>query len=112
MEVNVTSPQTQPISVAIQETQSFSVTTTERINATVLDKFSILGVNAGSDKFFTHDQSTPESEWTITHNLNKRPSVVVVDSAENVVVGEVEYINDNQVTLRFAGAFSGKAYFN
>lgn len=112
MEVNVTSPQTQPAVVTVQETQSFTVNNVERISATVLDKFSILGVNAGSDKFFTHAQSIPSSEWTITHNLNKRPSVVVVDSADNVVIGEVEYINDNQVTLRFTGGFSGKAYFN
>ena len=112
MEVNVTSSQTQPAVVTVQETQSFTVNNVERISATVLDKFSILGVNAGSDKFFTHVQSTPSNEWTITHSLNKRPSVVVVDSADNVVIGEVEYINDNQVTLRFAGGFSGKAYFN
>lgn len=112
MEVNVTSPQTQPISIAIQETQSFSVTTTERINATVLDKFSILGVNSVPDKSFVHNQGTPQTNWSITHNLGKNPSVTVVDSADNVVYGEVEYNSLNKVTLTFAGAFSGKAFFN
>jgi len=36
----------------------------------------------------------------------------VVDSADDVVHGEIRYIDDNTVTLTFVGAFSGKAYFN
>ena len=39
-------------------------------------------------------------------------SVTVVDSADNMVFGEVLYNSLNQVTLTFAGAFSGKAFFN
>lgn len=61
---------------------------------------------------YIHLQSVPSNAWVVSHNLNKRPSVVVVDSAENVVVGEVIYNTNNQITLTFAGAFSGKAYFN
>lgn len=61
---------------------------------------------------YVHLQSLPSNVWVVSHNLNKRPSVVVVDSAENVVVGEVLYNTNNQITLTFAGAFSGKAYFN
>ena len=72
----------------------------------------IAGLKGGGDKNYIHLQNTPSSVWTITHNLNKRPSVTVVDSAEEIVYGEVEYNGDNQVTLTFAGAFSGKAYFN
>jgi hypothetical protein len=48
----------------------------------------------------------------VNHGLNKKPAVSVVDSAENVVFGEVEYIDDNNVRITFSGAFSGKAYFN
>jgi len=36
----------------------------------------------------------------------------VVDAMDNIVFGEVEYIDNNNVRLTFAGAFSGKAYFN
>jgi hypothetical protein len=61
---------------------------------------------------YVHYQSIPSAVWAVNHNLNKRASVVVVDSAENIVVGEVQYNSDNQITLTFAGAFSGKAYFN
>ena len=78
----------------------------------VQNAIDIAGLKGGGDKNYIHLQNTPSSVWMITHNLNKRPSVAVVDSADEIVYGEVEYVNDNQVTLTFAGAFSGKAYFN
>ncbi len=61
---------------------------------------------------FEHDQGTPSTVWTITHNMNRKPSVTVVDTAELVVVGEVEYINENTITITFNSSFSGKAYLN
>jgi hypothetical protein len=74
---------------------------------------SVKGVTGGGgDAHYTHTQSTPEAVWTVTHNLNKKPSVVVVDSADTVVMGEIEYLTTNSVRLTFVGAFSGKAYFN
>jgi len=74
---------------------------------------SIAGIQVGKgDSHFTFSQDTPESIWEVQHNLGKKPSVTVVDSGESVVVGEIEYINLNSVRLTFAGAFSGKAYFN
>lgn len=36
----------------------------------------------------------------------------VVDSAGTVVIGEVDYLDDNTVRLTFCAAFSGTAYFN
>lgn len=50
--------------------------------------------------------------WTVAHNLGKRPAVTVVDSAGTVVIGEVDYLDDNTVRLTFCAAFSGTAYFN
>lgn len=41
-----------------------------------------------------------------------RPAVTVVDSAGTVVIGEVDYLDDNTVRLTFCAAFSGTAYFN
>ena len=61
---------------------------------------------------YTHVQGTPESLWTITHNLNKRPSVSVVASFGAAVVGEVNYIDNSTLTITFADPFSGKAYLN
>lgn len=74
---------------------------------------SIKGVTGGGgDAHYTHVQGTAEATWEVTHNLNKRASVTVVDSTDNVVIGEIEYLTMNSVRLKFAGAFSGKAYFN
>lgn len=64
------------------------------------------------DKHYTHEQAVVSDTWIVTHNLNKKPSIEVVDSADNVVTGDYEYNDLNTVTLRFNGAFSGKAYFN
>lgn len=61
---------------------------------------------------YVHNQMTSSKEWVITHNLRHFPSVSVVDSAGTVVVGEVNYINQNTIIVSFSGAFSGKAYLN
>lgn len=64
------------------------------------------------DKHYVYTQSVVADTWNINHNLNKFPSISVVDSAESQVEGDVEYVDANNVTLRFCGAFSGKAYLN
>ena len=64
------------------------------------------------DKTFVYNQVTSSYVWEITHNLNKYPAVTVVDSGGSVVIGEIVYIDENNVRITFASAFSGKAYFN
>ena len=64
------------------------------------------------DKTIIFEQVTPNSTWTINHQLKKFPSVTVVDSANTVVQGSVLYNSETQVTLTFSAAFSGKAYLN
>jgi len=64
------------------------------------------------DANYVHDQGVAAAIWTVQHNLNKKCSVTVVDSANQIVVGEIVYDSDNQVTITFSGSFSGKAYFN
>ena len=66
----------------------------------------------GSDSSYVHTQMVPSSEWDITHNLGKKPSVTVVDSADNAAFGDVRYIDDNEVKIIFQSEFSGKAYLN
>lgn len=66
----------------------------------------------GSDKTFTFTQSVPSATWQIRHNLNKYPSVTIVDSGSNMVIGDIEYINENNLSISFSAIFSGKAYIN
>ena len=65
-----------------------------------------------SNSTFTFNQQVASSEWTITHNLNKFPSVTIIDSADSVVYGEVQYNSANSLTISFTADFSGKAYLN
>lgn len=64
------------------------------------------------DKHYEHVQSFASDEWEIEHNLNKYPSITVVDSAGTVVFGEVNYPSRNKVTIKFMAAFGGRAYLN
>lgn len=59
-----------------------------------------------------HNQTVSSSTWSITHNLNKFPSVSIVDSSNAEVIGEVEHTNANSLTVKFSAPFSGKAFLN
>jgi hypothetical protein len=52
------------------------------------------------------------STWNITHNLNKYPSVSIVDASNAEVIGEVEHVNPNSLIVKFSAPFSGKAFLN
>ena len=58
------------------------------------------------------NQSSASTTWNIAHTMEKFPSVTVVDSSENGVIGEIIYNSNSSITLTFASAFSGKAYLN
>lgn len=64
------------------------------------------------DHSFIHDQGVALAIWTITHNLNRRPSMTIVDSAGTVVEGNKFYVNNNIVIITFNAPFTGKAYLN
>lgn len=64
------------------------------------------------EKTFVHRQMSPSKEWEIEHNLFEYPSVSVVDSAGSVVIGDVTYISDSKLLIKFNAAFAGKAYLN
>jgi len=64
------------------------------------------------DKNYLYQQDVPSAEWVVMHNLNKFPSVSIVDSANREVVGQVTYDTLNQATITFSAPFSGKAFFN
>jgi len=66
----------------------------------------------GGDKHYTHVQVSAQLVWNVAHNLGKRPTVAVVDSAGTQVVGEVDYVDDNHLTVTFTAPFGGRAYCN
>lgn len=66
----------------------------------------------GGDKNYYHVQGTPASTWNITHNLNKYPSIEVLDSAKTSVEGQIVNIDTNSLTITFNASFSGSATLN
>jgi hypothetical protein len=73
--------------------------------------YDIAGISDKSETFVV-DQADAASQWVINHTLEKFPSVTVVDSAGNVVYGQVNYVDENTVTVDFGASFSGTAYLN
>lgn len=53
-----------------------------------------------------------QSTVVVNHNLNKYPSVTVIDSAGDEVQGEVYHMNTSQLVLKFNAPFSGKVTCN
>lgn len=61
---------------------------------------------------FIYTQAVASSTWTVTHNMGKNPSVSIIDSSGDEVLGEVNHISNNQLIITFSAAFSGVAYLN
>lgn len=65
-----------------------------------------------SSKTYVHTQSENSTTWEVEHNLDKYPSVTVVDTGDNILYTEVEYIDKNNLEIRFVASTSGKAFIN
>ena len=65
-----------------------------------------------SSASFIYTQSEASTEWVVNHDLNKFPSVTVIDSAGSIVVGNVQYVNNTQIIITFCAPFSGQAILN
>ena len=65
-----------------------------------------------TDKNFVFTQGTASTVWNIQHDLNKFPSVSVVNNNNVLMYGETTYVDTNNLTINFSAGFSGKAYLN
>ena len=61
---------------------------------------------------FTFTQPTPSVEWAIQHNMDKFPSVSVVNNNNILMYGNTTYVDTNNLIITFTAGFSGKAYLN
>jgi len=82
-----------------------------KVTAISSNRIVVGGVGSG-DIHYTYVQSAPTDTWVIQHDLNKKPSVTVVDSADTVVYGNIKYNSLNRLTITFNASFAGKAYLN
>lgn len=71
----------------------------------------ILGdIRERDDAGFVFVQSVAATVWNINHNLNKKPSIKIVDSTDEVIEGEEVYTDENNIILTFSALITGKAY--
>lgn len=63
---------------------------------------------------YVHDQQVPSNLWTIHHNLGYKPGgIVVKDSTDAPWQGEVNYLDNDNLTISFGSiSFAGKAYIS
>ena len=75
---------------------------------------AVFGGGADKHKAFEdyYEQADAANPWVVTHNLAKFPSVTVINRNDVEVYAQVTHNNNNKVTITFAGATAGKAYFN
>lgn len=100
-------------SITANVEDSISLSTDVQVGHTHTNKLLLDSITEiVSDKFYVFEQNIASKEWNVEHNLNKYPSITVVDSAGSVVVGDVIYTSLNSVHIFFIGEFVGKAYFN
>lgn len=103
----------QNITIASQTSPQSITITSKTIEPSFIDSLlPFIPVNGGGDKNYRHTQSLPAEVWTITHNLHKKPSVVITDSAGTAVEGSINYIDDNNLIVTFSAGFSGYAELN
>lgn len=61
---------------------------------------------------FIYTPPEPLTTWTVTHNMDRFPSVTVVDGAGEVVHAVVDYISSNTLSIYFVYPSTGYAYLN
>ena len=84
--------------------------------ALILDDFyeiiNFVKASAAGDLNFVFTQAVPAVTWTVTHNFGKFPSVSIVDTNDQEVFAQVDYVDVNSLTITFSSAQAGKAYIN
>jgi hypothetical protein len=112
-QVSISDSQLAQIAEAFNKTVVDITVTSDNENRTIILTYrDTLSIQETYKFSHIHTQTVSSSTWNITHNLNKYPSVSIVDSSNEEVIGEVEHINSNSLTVKFSAPFSGKAFLN
>ncbi len=61
---------------------------------------------------YHHVQDLSSTVWQISHNLGFNPSITIHDEDENVIIGAIEYVDENTVNLLFNTAVAGNAHLS
>lgn len=89
------------------------VTSSEASGSVTAGKvYSFAEYGGGGDLTYEHVQSSASTTWNVAHNLDKKPSVSIADSADNILYGEITHTDLNNLVITLSAATSGKAYIN
>lgn len=59
---------------------------------------------------YEHAQTMLSVDWVVVHNLGRKPVVHTRDAVDHVMFGSVRHDSNNQLTVHFQNAITGKAY--
>ncbi len=99
------------VSLSIEDQENIKLTVGDE-EKLILELSTYVPVGGGLDLTYTHTQSSASALWTITHNLGKRPSCQIFDSAGDEVEGNIRQLTNNSLQITFSAPFSGVAYLN
>lgn len=74
-----------------------------------LDSKQNIGTNYDDREF---SQAFSSDSVVVVHNFGKYPSVTVIDSAGDEVIGDVVHNSANQLTITFSASLTGTVYCN
>ena len=72
--------------------------------------YDVTWVDPGTSDTYVYSGSG--ATWNITHNMGKYPSVTVIDSGGEQVLGSISYTNTNSLVITFVTSITGTAYLN
>lgn len=97
------SPFPTPVNVKIeQKIYSCSI----EVNETVPSPF------AAPDKTYVHTQHEYDDTWVIVHNMNKFPTVALVDEEGYSITGVIKFISSDTIEAQFSEPVKGQAFLN
>lgn len=111
--IEVTIADRQPINVSVANEQPISVSVVDGqpIDVQLADVVEVNYYSGGADKNY-EQPFVDQTVLNITHNLHKKPSITVIDTASDEVQGSYEYVDNNNVKITFSTTFSGTITLN
>jgi len=82
--------------------------TGETLNYEIAD----LALTISGETTYTENVTQNTDVWNLEHNLGRFPAVQIVDTAGSVVIGDIQYVDQNNITITFSAPFQGTAYLN
>lgn len=109
----------QSVVTIVQGAPSAPIVTERPLQSVIIQREGIPGTpgqdgvdGAAGGTTYQHNQGSAATTWNISHNLGRFPSVTIVDSLGHEILGDVNFLSANLVSLSFGVPVSGTAYLN